>query len=151
MRANAIPGTFIELVSDETHVTWRSPQSESLTMISRRFAPVLGAFLLIEGIWGLSSPVVFGVLTTNIVHAIIHIFLGVTGLFAAPMRFSRGYLFGVGALLLAVGILRFVPGASDLVVGLLNVNIPVAYFNIIVGLASLFIAVTELRAKPATT
>ena len=119
-------------------------------MISRRFAALLGAFLLIEGIWGLFSPVVFGVLTTNIVHAIIHIFLGVTGLFAAPMRFSRGYLFGVGALLLAVGILRFVPVASDLLVALLNVNVPVAVFNIIAGLASLLIAFTELRAKPAT-
>jgi len=126
------------------------PYSENLTMISRRFAPLLGAFLLIEGIWGLMSPVVFGVLTTNIVHAVIHIFLGVLGLFAAPMRFSRGYLLGVGTLLLAVGILRFVPGASDLVVALLNVNVAVAYFNIIVGLASLAIGFTELRTKPVT-
>lgn len=120
-------------------------------MDTRRLAALLGAFLLIEGIWGLMSPVVFGVLTTNIVHAIIHIFLGVLGLFAAPMRFSRGYLFGVGALLLAVGILRFVPVASELIVGLLNVNLPVAYLNIIVGLASLVIAFTAMRARPATT
>ena len=120
-------------------------------MDTRRLAALLGAFLLVEGIWGLMSPVVFGVLTTNIVHAIIHIFLGVLGLFAAPMKFSRGYLFGVGSLLLAVGILRFVPGTSELLVTLLNVNIAVAYFNIVVGLASLFVAFTALRARPATT
>ena len=116
-------------------------------MDTRRLAALLGAFLLIEGIWGLMSPVVFGVLTTNIVHAIIHIFLGVLGLFAAPMKFSRGYLFGVGSLLLVVGILRFVPVASDIVVALLNANIPVAYFNIAVGLASLFVAFSAVRAK----
>ena len=119
-------------------------------MIPRRLAPILGAFLLIEGIWGLFSPVVFGVLTTNIVHAVIHIFLGVTGLFAGPMGFSRGYLFGVGFLLMVVGILRFVPGASDLVVSLLNVNVQVAYFNIVVGLISNLIAFSALRAKTVT-
>ena len=114
---------------------------------SRKFAAVLGAFLLIEGFWGLMSPVVFGVLTTNMVHAIIHIALGVLGIFAAMMRFSRGYLFSVGPLLLFVGILRFVPGSSDLVVALLNVNHAVAYLNIVIGLASIFVAFTALRER----
>ena len=34
------------------------------------YAIIIGLFLLVEGIWGLFSPVVFGVLTTNMTHAI---------------------------------------------------------------------------------
>ncbi|MGI9043558.1 MAG: DUF4383 domain-containing protein [Gemmatimonadaceae bacterium] len=112
-------------------------------MIARRFATVLGAFLLIEGIWGLFSPVVFGVLTTNLLHAVIHIALGVTGLLAARGAAAGKYLMFVGALLLVVGILRFVPGASDLVVSLLNVNVAVAWVNIIVGAAALIVSMTD--------
>ena len=107
---------------------------------------LLGAFLIIEGIWGLFSPVVFGVLSTNTLHAVIHIVLGVAGILAGRSDAARGYLLGVGGLLVVVGILRFVPGASDLVVSLLNVNMAVAYFNIAVGLLSLLIAFTAPRS-----
>ncbi len=91
------------------------------------FALLIGAFLLIEGFWGLTSDVVFGVLTTNRTHAIIHIVLG-------------GFCIFLGALLLAVGALRFVPGAADLIVQLLNVNPAVAVLNIAVGAVALLLA-----------
>lgn len=118
-------------------------------MLARRFATLLGAFLLIEGIWGLFSPVVFGVLSTNTLHAVIHIALGIAGILAGRREFSREYLLGVGGLLLLVGILRFVPGASELVVSLLNVNVAVAYVNIAVGVISLLIALRAPRAPAA--
>jgi uncharacterized membrane protein len=111
----------------------------------RTFARFLGIFLLIEGIWGLFSPVVFGVLTTNVVHAVIHILLGITGIFLARRAGARGYLMGVGALLLVVGVLFFVPGISALVTGLLNVNFAVACFNIVVGLVSIAVAFGSQR------
>ena len=120
-------------------------------MLSRRFAMVLGVFLLIEGVWGLFSPIVFGVLSTNTLHAVIHIVLGAVGIWAGRSGAARNYLLGVGGLLLLVGILRFVPGASDLVVSLLNVNVAVGYFNIAVGLISLaigFSAPKTLAAAP---
>ena len=108
---------------------------------------LLGAFLIIEGIWGLFSPVVFGVLSTNTLHAMIHIVLGIAGVFAGRGGFVRNYLLGVGGLLVVVGILRFIPGASDLVVSLLNVNVAVAYFNIAVGLISLLIGFRAPRTS----
>lgn len=118
-------------------------------MLSRRFAMLLGAFLLIEGCWGLFSPIVFGVLTTNTLHAVIHIVLGIAGILAGRSGAARNYLLGVGALLLVVGILRFVPGASDLVVSLLNVNLAVAYLNIAVGLVSILIGYSAPRGDSA--
>jgi len=116
-------------------------------MLSRRFAMLLGAFLIIEGIWGLFSPVVFGVLSTNTLHAVIHIVLGIAGVLAGRGGFVRNYLLGVGGLLVVVGILRFIPGASDLVVSLLNVNVAVAYFNIAVGVISFLIGFSAPRTS----
>jgi len=111
---------------------------------------LLGVFLLIEGCWGLFSPVVFGVLSTNRLHAVIHIVLGIVGILAGRSGAARNYVLGVGALLAVVGILRFVPGASDLVVSLLNVNFAVAYFNIAVGLISLLIGFSAPRNGAAS-
>lgn len=107
-----------------------------------RFAILIGVFLLIEGIWGMFSPVVFGVLTTNMLHAAIHIVLGLVGIWTGMQRGSRRYLTFLGVLLVAVGALRFVPVASDLLVSLLNVNVAVACFNIVVGAVSLIVART---------
>ncbi len=111
------------------------------------FAIVVGVFLLIEGILGLRSPIVFGVLTTNTTHATIHILLGLVGLAVGISGKARHYCLFLGALLLAVGVLRFVPGIGDLLVNLLNVNYAVAVFNIVVGIVSLLVA----RSSPQLT
>jgi len=104
------------------------------------FAILIGAFLLIEGIWGLTSEVVFGVLTTNRTHAIIHIVLGLIGIATGVRRQARGFCIFLGILLLAVGVLRFVPGASEIIVSILNVNIAVAWLNIVVGAVALLVS-----------
>lgn len=114
--------------------------------ISGLFAIIIGVFLLIEGIWGEFSDVVFGVLATNRIHATIHILLGIVGIYTGLKGGSRGFLIFLGVLLAAVGILRFVPVVGDLIVSILNVNPAVAYFNIIVGIVSLIIAFTSNRS-----
>lgn len=104
------------------------------------FAIILGIFLVIEGFWGLFSPVVFGLFTTNVLHAIIHLFLGVTGIYLGTRNKARNYSLYVGLLLLVVGILYFVPGASDPVIQILNVNKAVALFNIAIGICAILFA-----------
>lgn len=116
--------------------------SRSLT---GKFAIFIGIFLLIEGIWGLFSNVVFGVLTTNTTHAAIHIVLGIVGIYSGYKNRARGFCLFLGILLLIVGILRFIPGADTIVVNLLNVNNPVAYLNIIVGIVALAITASGKR------
>ena len=115
--------------------------------ISSRYAPIIGAFLLVEGIWGLFSPVVFGVLTTNVLHAVIHIALGIVGIWTGLKGGARGFCLFLGALLLAVGILRFVPGVGDLIVAMLNVNPAVAYVNIAIGIVTLLVAFASDRSR----
>ena len=82
---------------------------------SAALSVLLGLFLLVEGIWGLKSPVVFGLLTTNWLHACIHILLGLVGLAAGLRGGGRGFCLFVGWLLLLVGVIFVVPVATDFV------------------------------------
>lgn len=104
------------------------------------FALFVGVFLIIEGIWGMVSPVVFGVLTTNRLHASIHILLGLLGIYTAMTKGARTWCTLVGILVVVVGVLRFVPGVGGIIVSLLNVNQAVALMNIVVGAAALLVA-----------
>ena len=117
--------------------------------ISSRFATIIGAFLLIEGVWGLFSPVVFGVLTTNMLHASIHIVLGIIGIYTGMKGGARGFSLYLGILLVAVGVMRFLPVLGDITVSLLNVNQAVAIFNIVVGLIAIGVARASAPAKVA--
>ncbi len=116
--------------------------------INGPYAIAIGIFLFIEGIWGELSDVVFGVLTTNRVHATIHVLLGIVGIWTGIKGGARGFSIFLGLLLIAVGVLRFVPGLGSLIITVLNVNPAVAYFIIVVGLVSLVIA---FSSKPAVT
>ncbi|HXG71524.1 MAG TPA: DUF4383 domain-containing protein [Gemmatimonadaceae bacterium] len=117
-------------------------------MLSRRFATILGAFLVIEGIWGMFSPVVFGILPTNMLRASIHLVLGLLGLWAARSDRARTYLVWAGSVVLLVGVLRFIPVASDYMASLLAVDTNVAILNIVLGLAARWIAFSDARRLP---
>lgn len=114
---------------------------------SSLFARGLGVLLLIEGAWGLFSDRVFGIFTTNRLHAVIHIALGVLGVVMGFRNNTRDYLRYVGSLLVAVGIVRFIPFVGDMVVRMFNVNFPLALFNIAVGLTCLSVSATLYPAR----
>jgi hypothetical protein len=113
------------------------------------FALVVGAFLLVEGIWGLSSPVVFGVLTTNLLHAVIHIVLGLIGIWVGLKAGARKFCLFLGVLLVAVGALWFVPGIGSMITSLLNVNAAVAYLNLGIGALALVLALVPQHRAPS--
>ncbi len=113
-------------------VKYKQQSIDILTMI-------VSIFLFLEGVWGLFSPVVFGIFSTNMLHAVIHLALGATGIFLSARARSREFAVFLGALLLLVGILYYIPDIGDLVVKLLNLNSSVAVFNIIVGVVLLSI------------
>ena len=119
--------------------------------IRAAFAVTLGILFLIEGIWGLFDPMVFGFFSTNRLHAVIHLVLGVIGVACGRAGRVDRYLFLVGLLLFAVGALWFLPGANEFIVRVLNVNRPVASLNIVVGVVALFLARPRHAPAPAET
>lgn len=113
------------------------------------FAIVLGIFLTIEGSLGLFNPLVFALFSTNPLHAIIHLMLGVSGIYAGLRNHARNFSLFTGILLLVVGALFFVPSINLLLVKLLNINKAVSIFNIIMGIvAILFAMLTPKRPIP---
>ncbi len=141
-----------------------APVSEAAVSWTGRWAQLLGLFFVVDGVWGLFSPVTFGLFTTNLTHSVIHLALGVAGLWLGSRAQSRahrlqgdtatarGYVVAVGVLLAVVGVARFVPGLADVVVQVLNVNTAVAVLNITLGAVSLVVAsLTGRRHLPAVS
>lgn len=109
-------------------------------------ALLIGIFLLIEGIWGEFSDVVFGVLTTNRIRATIHILLGLVGIYTALKGGARNFLIFGGLIVAAVGVFWFLPVTGPLMVSVLAVNQAVAILNVIVGAIAIAVAFLGPRA-----
>lgn len=111
-------------------------------MFARGFTMVVSTFLLLSGVWGLFSPVVWGVFTTNLLHAVIEIVLGLAGLYLGRTAGARTWAMAVSILLLVVGVCWFIPGLVILP-DLLNVNLALAVVNIAIGITGLAAARTR--------
>lgn len=111
------------------------------------FAIIIGIYLIIQGFWGLVDPPAFGIFTTNITHATIHILLGIAGIYTGLKGGAYGFSLFLGILLLLVGIFYFIPGISEILVDLFNLSDVVAYLNITIGTVSLFMALIFRHSK----
>lgn len=101
------------------------------------FALLVGILLLLQGIWNLIDPPFLGIFTSNLLHAIIHVVLGILGIWTGLNSGAYTFLIFLGIILLTVGILFFLQSAKELLIELFNVNIAVAWLNIGVGALSL--------------
>lgn len=99
-------------------------------------------FLLGEGLWGLFSPVVFGVFTTNRTHAVVHILLGGVGLVARQRGSLKSFFGFLGSLLVVVAVIWLVPATRAIPSDLLNLNGAGAALNLVLGAVALVIAFT---------
>ncbi len=111
------------------------------------FAILLGCFLLIQGIWGLIDPPVFGVLGTNTLQAILHIVLAIIGLCMGVAGRGRNYLISAGMLFAIAGLCYFIPATRSMVLDLLNINKIAAILNIGITAVS-FLMVGLSRHQP---
>lgn len=108
--------------------------------LANGFAFLLGLVLIVQGIWECLNPMILGIFSGNATHGIIHILLGLVGLWAGITSHASGYLTFIGVLLCVVSGLWFLPATHDLIVSLLNINTAVTTLNLIVSALSLLIA-----------
>ena len=113
------------------------------------FAVAIGILLLIQGIWNLLDPPFLGVFTSNILHAVIHILLGVIGIWTGWTSGAYGFCLFLGILLLGVGVLFYVQGIGGILESLFNLNSAVARLNIVIGAISLLFALGGKKGKLA--
>jgi hypothetical protein len=136
---------------------------------ARLYATLVGGVLVIAGIIGFfysssfnTNPAdvddVFGILSVNGWHNMVHIVTGGLGLLAAGYA-ARQYALGLGVVYIVIAIWGFIIGSGDFILGFIPVNTEDNFLHLILGVlgvaAGLATPVTESSrptppAAPAT-
>ena len=113
---------------------------------AKLYATVVGAVLTIVGIIGFfysssfgspgSVDDMFGILSVNGWHNVLHLATGLLGL-AAAGYFARTYALAVGLAYLVVAIWGFAIGSGDAILSIVPVNTEDNVLHLIIGLAGL--------------
>jgi len=113
----------------------------------RRFTLLIGILLLAEGVWGLFSNNIFGAISINTRLSIIHIVVGIAGLYYGSTGNTRKYNILLGASLLLLAILHFIPLTAGIIKGLFDLNDLLAYLYIFIGISALYIGLTTRKLR----
>jgi len=127
------------------------------------YALIFGAVLTVAGIIGFfynstftsNKSVhddVFGILSVNGWHNVVHIATGVLGLLAfSAYGSARTYALGLGVVYIAVAIWGFVIGSGDSILSIVPVNTPDNVLHLLIGIAGLAAAFATPSVAPPTT
>jgi len=109
---------------------------------ARLYATLVGGVLVVAGIIGFfysasfGSPGevddVFGILSVNAWHNLVHILTGAIGLLVAGYA-ARQYALWLGAIYIAIAIWGFVIGSGDSILGFIPVNTEDDFLHLILG------------------
>src|SRR5215211_9456001 len=124
---------------------------------AKLYATVVGAILTIAGIIGFfysssfGSPgdvdKVFGILSVNGWHNIVHLATGLLGLAAAGYA-ARQYALGLGLVYLLVATWGFIVGSGDSILGIVPVNTEDNVLHLVLGVVGLAAGAATPEAAP---
>jgi hypothetical protein len=127
---------------------------------AKLYATVVGAVLTIVGIIGFfysssfgspgSVDDVFGILSVNGWHNVVHLATGLLGL-AAAGYFARTYALALGLVYLVVAIWGFIIGSGDAILGIVPVNTEDNVLHLILGLVGLAAGAASPAEKRTST
>jgi Domain of unknown function (DUF4383) len=128
---------------------------------AKLYATLVGGVLVVAGIIGFfysasfGSPGkvddVFGILSVNAWHNIVHILTGAIGLLVAGYA-AREYALGLGAVYLVIAVWGFIIGSGDSILGFIPVNTEDNFLHLILGVLGIGAGLAtprEARAAPA--
>ncbi|MBX4211916.1 DUF4383 domain-containing protein [Candidatus Pacearchaeota archaeon] len=108
--------------------------------VQKTFALVLGIVLLLVGILGFFSNGIVsetGYFTVNTTQSVLHLIAGLFGLYVGTKGRGPGYNATLGWIGIILGVLGFIPGASDLLLSWLNITTPISVLHIVIGIVAL--------------
>jgi NAD/NADP transhydrogenase beta subunit len=127
---------------------------------SQLYALVIGATLIVAGIVGFfysssfgdpgKTDDVFGILTVNGWHNVVHIASGALGLLALSYAASRVYALGLAVVYTVVTIWGIIIGSGESILSIIPVNTEDTVLHAIIALAG-FAAYAATPAVPAAT
>jgi hypothetical protein len=125
---------------------------------ARLYATLIGGVLVIAGIIGFfysasfGSPGkvddVFGLLSVNAWHNIVHVLTGAVGLLVAGYA-ARQYAYGLGALYIVVAVWGFAIGGGESILGFLPVNTADNFLHLILGVLGIAAGLATPAGKEA--
>lgn len=104
------------------------------------YAMVIGAVLVLLGLVGFVQAPVLGVFGVNTAQDVLHLAGGAVILWFAYKGSAKPTNMWTGVIALVVGVLWFIPGASDLLVSIFAINAAITYLHLAVGVVSLGVA-----------
>jgi hypothetical protein len=128
---------------------------------ARLYATLVGGVLVVAGIIGFfysasfGSPGevddVFGILSVNAWHNIVHVATGAIGLLVAGFA-ARQYAWGLGALYIVIAVWGFIIGGGESILGFIPVNTGDNFLHLILGVLGIGAALaTPRQARAAAT
>jgi Domain of unknown function (DUF4383) len=125
---------------------------------ARLYATLVGGVLVIAGIIGFfysssfntsSADVddVFGILSVNGWHNMVHIVTGALGLLVAGYA-ARQYALGLGAVYIVIAIWGFIIGSGDFILGFIPVNTEDDFLHLILGVLGIAAGISTPVAEP---
>jgi hypothetical protein len=125
---------------------------------ARLYATLIGGTLVVGGIIGFfysssfGSPGevddVFGVLSVNGWHNLVHILTGALGLLLAGYA-ARQYALGLGVVYLAIAVWGFILGSGSAILDIVPVNTEDNFLHLILGLLGIAAGLATPVARPA--
>ena len=119
--------------------------------VQKTYATVLGAVLVLLGIWGFAQKPVLGLFGVNPAQNVLHLVGGAVILWFGMKGSAKTTNMWLGIIALVVGVLGLIPGAKDLLANIFAINAAITYLHLAVGIVSLVVAygVKETAAAPA--
>ncbi len=108
----------------------------------KTFALILGIVLAIVGILGFFDNGIVGeagFFGTNMYQDVLHLVAAAFGIYAGTKGEGDTYNKTIGWISLALGILGFIPGISDLFLSLLNINTNITVLHLVIGVVCLWV------------
>jgi hypothetical protein len=125
---------------------------------SRLYATLIGGTLFVAGIIGFFYSAsfggpgkvedVFGILSVNGWHNMVHIVTGGLGLILAGYA-ARQYALGLGVVYIAVAVWGFVIGSGENILGFIPVNTADNFLHLILGILGIAAGLATPVARPA--
>jgi hypothetical protein len=108
----------------------------------KTFALILGIVLLLVGLLGFFDNALVGdsgLFGTNTFQDVLHLIAGIFGIYVGTKGMGPGYNATIGWIGIALGILGFIPGVSDLLLSLLNINTAITVLHLVIGIVCLLV------------
>ena len=128
---------------------------------ARLYAGLVGAVLVVAGIIGFFynsefttdeaiHDDVFGILSVNGWHNVVHIATGGLGVlaFLGGARSSRTYALGIGVVYIAVAVWGFIIGSGDSILSVVPINTEDSVLHLILGVLGIGAGLTSPAAGP---